>query len=479
MLFLIWMVAQQQEEAGFYPLLTPGVGAGIFLLGFVLLVVLMGLWGRRVARGTGWETQRRLARFQRLMFQARVLIPLWFTFGIFALRWYEAVAGAAGALARWQSLYLLIGISPALLAWMGLWWSQYPAERALREQNLLAQLNDDLPLHAAPSFWSFFAANLRLQLLFTIVPVLLILLLRDLAAASLRPLGLHLEAHEELEALVNLSATACIFILAPQILRYVLHTQRLPESDLRQRLEAMCRKFGLKYRDILLWHTQNNMGNAAVVGIVPRLRYVLLSDLLLETMNDRQIEAVFAHELGHIVHRHMIWYVLFFLTMTLAIGGPGAYLASGVQHLLHDHLAGMIGAAEIARLMPWLMLAAGVGAFLLVFGYLSRCFERQADVFAARTLQAELSPPATDRAPVGREGAAVFSSALERVALVNNIPVQAPSWCHGSIARRMSYLYHLGEDPSRTSRFDRLMRRVYAALLFGLFACTGFVALGW
>ena len=58
----------------------------------------------------------------------------------------------------------------------------------------------------------------------------------------------------------------------------------------------------LRYREILLWHTENNMGNAAVVGLVPRLRYILLSDLLLETMDDRQIEAVFAHEIGHIVH---------------------------------------------------------------------------------------------------------------------------------------------------------------------------------
>ena len=71
----------------------------------------------------------------------------------------------------------------------------------------------------------------------------------------------------------------------------------------------------MRYRDILVWRTHSNMGNAAVMGILPHMRYVLLSDLLLETMTDEQIEAVFAHEMGHVVHRHMAWFVLFFVTV--------------------------------------------------------------------------------------------------------------------------------------------------------------------
>ena len=47
------------------------------------------------------------------------------------------------------------------------------------------------------------------------------------------------------------------------------------------------------------------------MGVLPWMRYVLLSDVLLERMSD-EIEAVFAHELGHVVHRHMTWYIIFF-----------------------------------------------------------------------------------------------------------------------------------------------------------------------
>ena len=79
----------------------------------------------------------------------------------------------------------------------------------------------------------------------------------------------------------------------------------------------------MRYRDILVWHTHYNMGNAAVMGVVPQMRYVLLSDLLLERMDDEQIEAVFAHEIGHVVHRHMVWYVIFFLTVVFGELGAG------------------------------------------------------------------------------------------------------------------------------------------------------------
>jgi hypothetical protein len=64
----------------------------------------------------------------------------------------------------------------------------------------------------------------------------------------------------------------------------------------------------------------------------------------------------------------------------------------------------------------------------------------------------------------------MLASALHRVAIINNMPVRVRSWCHGSIARRMDYVRHLGADPQRTARFDQLMSRLNLALLGILFA---------
>lgn len=461
--FLLWMTWLGGRESGAAPA-APDLEqqTAIFLGVYALLVLFMGLWSRLLARRvSSANLQQNLRRFNRAMFGARLFVPAWFAAGLFILNWGSVVTLAMSPLASATPLELpslLVATLPALLAWMALWWSSFPADRALREQSILMQLDDNLPVHAPPTFRKYFTANLRLQILFTLAPVLVILLARDLIAMLLWLMNVSPDRAPAIEACVMLLATATVFVYAPVILRAVLHTEPLPHSPLRLRLEMLCRQHNLRYRDILLWHTDNNMGNAAVMGMLPRLRYILLSDLLLETMTDEQIEAVFAHELGHVVHRHMAWYVIFFLIMMAIAAGPG--------ELLHAQL----GRFEIfPGDRDLLMLLIGISAFLLSFGFLSRRFERQADVFAARTIE----PPG---AHVGQHGAMIFASALHRVAVINNIPVAARSWCHGSIATRMNYLRHLSTDPALTGRFDRFMLRLYIALLLILFASAASAA---
>jgi len=210
----------------------------------------------------------------------------------------------------------------------------------------------------------------------------------------------------------------------------------------------------LRYRDILLWQTDNNMGNAAVMGLVPLVRYILLSDLLLESMTDEQIEAVFAHEVGHIVHRHMAWYVVLIVILMLGMSLAEILLQPRLSHLPF-HLN-----------FDVVLNVAGFAIFISVFGFLSRRFERQADVYAARTIEhhAALNPSNH----VGPHGATVFASALHRVAVVNNIPIRARNFTHGSIAARMNYLQEIANDPKRTGAFDRVMIATYTLLIVAL-----------
>jgi Zn-dependent protease with chaperone function len=411
-----------------------------------------------------------------------------------------------------------------MAAWMGLWWSQYPAEIALREQNMLGAIAADLPVYAPPGFRDYFVSNFRLRLLFTVIPVFLIVLLRDvllLAAGRFGPAaGLSAGA---LDAASMLVAAGLVFVFAPEILRRVLHTEPLEDGPLRRRLEAMCRRADMRYRDILVWRTHSNMGNAAVMGILPHMRYVLLSDLLLETMTDEQIEAVFAHEMGHVVHRHMLWFVVFFVTAVMAMSGAEYWLGQ---------------VAWVNSMPGWMQPVIAAGAFfwvLLLFGFVSRRFERQADVFAARTMQARHAEVIAAAAPmlaaatagggaptpalagggaaaavagdpgkgpvrshVGSYGAALFASALQRVAVVNNIPTGpcarwegslrtragfvlewagdlAHNWLHGCIRDRQDYVRRLSADPALTQRFDRFMLHLYATLLFLLCASVTFL----
>jgi STE24 endopeptidase len=501
LMFVFWLA--WKPEYVIHSPLPAGVSLGLFFGVYIAVVLGTGIWSRCLVRHlSAAHLHASLARLNRVTFIARLFIPLWFLAGMFVLGWADDVDRALrllGADLSQTLLGLVVGTLPAFAAWAGLWWSQYPAETVFREEAIESQLHGGFPVHQSPSFGKYFASNLRLQLLFMIVPVLLIALLHDLfrLAGGIVP-GSRLNLSDPENPLTWVAAAVLVFVFAPEILRRVLRTEPLPNSPLRRRLESLCRRTGVQYREILLWRTENNLCNAAVMGFVPRLRYILLTDLLMETMTDEEIEAVFAHELGHVVHKHMAWLVIFFIVLTLFVMGIGAWLAQWMaRYGIRD---GPVEGIVIA--------SAYLLKFLLLFGFVSRRFERQADVFAARTMEssrasvptssasevlmaarqlalatggATIAGPlalrgggASESGHVGRYGAHIFGAALQRVAIVNNIPVKARSWCHGSIATRMQYLRELSTDPARTARFDRFMLFLHGALVFGLFAGAAF-----
>lgn len=460
---------------------------------YAVLILGLGAWSRLLARRMRFmRLDRAMRYFNRIVFAARMFVPIWFGIGVFSLGWGECVQRMLGPVGTWpvQVPGTLLGTLPALLTWMGLWWSQFPADRALREQSLLVRFDNDLPVFRPPSLRAYLANNLRLQIFFSAVPILLILFLHDIVMLFLWR-GLDLNVEQSIaEGLVTFGSALAVFLVVPEVLCRILPTQPLPPSPLRDRMEAMCHLHRLKFRDILLWRTDSRMANALVMGVVPRFRYVLLSDLLLQEMTDEQIEAVFAHELGHVVHRHMIWYLVFMKVLILVLAVI-ALILEAQRHRLR-----ILEAIPIDLVMTLI----GFGGFIIAFGFVSRRFERQADVFAARTLQRHLAPlllpdespvPSSPRSHVGPLGATIFASALERVALINNMPLEprgrweggplrrlgylmeriadvGNNWLHGSIPHRMRTLHRMSMDPSYTHRFDKRMARLYVTILVAL-----------
>ena len=108
--------------------------------------------------------------------------------------------------------------------------------------------------------------------------------------------------------------------------------------------------------------------------------------------------------------------------------------------------------------------------FWLLFGYLSRRFERQADVYGSKVVSCEqpgcpphvdldVESPADGRnrpgLPLCRMGLRTFSEALAIVAQCNGIELGRRSWRHGSIANRIKFLERLENDPASEQRFQR------------------------
>ena len=88
------------------------------------------------------------------------------------------------------------------------------------------------------------------------------------------------------------------------------------------------------------------------------------------------------------------------------------------------------------------MEVASVAAFVvwpLVFGYVSRRFERQADTFAVKHVVSVSSGADV----IDDRSVNVVSGALWGVAALNHVPATRRSWRHGSIEWRVNYLRSL------------------------------------
>ena len=152
-LFLIWTAWPGSAKP---PAVLPWQETALFLGVFALIVLVLGVWSRVLARHvTGQNLHRSIKRFNQAIFAARMTIPVWFGVGVFVLDWPLVVERLLGPVVYWpvQLPGAALGTLPAVMTWMGLWWSQYPADRALREQGLLVLLEDGLPVHSPPSFW--------------------------------------------------------------------------------------------------------------------------------------------------------------------------------------------------------------------------------------------------------------------------------------------------------------------------------------
>ena len=97
---------------------------------------------------------------------------------------------------------------------------------------MLAVLMSDLPPHAPPRFWGWFLANLRLQILFMLVPVMMILLLRDLGLALVLWGSGMVSRDSHAEPLILLGSSAFVFVTAPVVLAVILRTEPLVDSPL-------------------------------------------------------------------------------------------------------------------------------------------------------------------------------------------------------------------------------------------------------
>ena len=423
-------------------------GPPLLLAGVVWLHV--ARCGRRIGRPGG---MRALISAERTIRLTRWLIAINHIGAIIVLDGLSAVRRFTGDLILIDEL---ITIVPSLLGLVATWWIYYPIERRLLDAAAIRRLDSGSAVYPALTRWRYVVVQARMQVLLTLVPVLAIAGLSELIDDAWPGVGSGSSvAGGWGRETLTIAAAATVFLFSPLIARGVLDTQPLPEGGLRTSLSEVCRRHRVGVRDLLLWNTNGSMINAAVMGLIAPLRYVLITDALLESLRENEVRAVMAHEVGHVRRRHMVWMVLCmlacFVVAAHAVEWP-LRLASPLVSIPDSWMQ------QAVVIIAVLQLAIG----LTIFGWVCRRFERQADSFAVQHLSG-LGAPGQESASITAESVDALRGALETIAELNTVDPSRHSWRHGSIRWRQHYLESIIGRPVLGLPIDRLVRGLKAA----------------
>jgi len=424
LLALIYMQGQWPEPplgvsfAG--SLLMTAVGLGIFVL---LAAALSFRYRQRLAQDGGHTNFhiRQFAFWRRWHYFGMLI---YFGVALYALGWgYVSRQLQAG---RFIPGLELVTLGPLLGAMLLSWIFFYDMDWAIHQTG-------DGDERLFPGRGSYLLLHVRNNLILIVPPLILMTLQRSLLY-WFPELGDKSEASlAHFAFLIGFLAVGLVLI--PLVYRVFLGLRSLPAGPLRDRLAETASRLKFRYADILLWDTRGAMANAMVTGIIPWMRYVVVTDRLIERLEPEEIEAVFGHEVGHIKHRHMTFYIWFLLTSMIVLGHGWTLATDALSQAFPE-------STWLTNLTEPVFLILIVSYIFVAFGFLSRRCERQADLFGCRT-----TTPAA------------FASALDKVAELNGIPRDRPgwlsSWQHSTIGRRIAFIRAVAENPELETRFQR------------------------
>lgn len=253
-----------------------------------------------------------------------------------------------------------------------------------------------------------------------------------------------------------------VAIVSPAMIQRFWRCTPLEEGSQRRQIEFLCRKAKIEYANILHWPIfGGRMITAGVMGLIKKFRYILVTDGLLQYLEPDELEAVIAHEIGHVKKRHLLFYLLFFsgyMLISYATFDLIIYTIVFTEPLLRFITnLGFDQSTLTSVLFSLIIILIFLIYFRFIFGYFMRNFERQADGYVYSLF----------------DNAKPLISTLEKIALTSGQPPDRPNWHHYSIKERITYLQNCEADRTVTIRHDRKLQKSMAIYLLGMLLVAG------
>lgn len=258
-----------------------------------------------------------------------------------------------------------------------------------------------------------------------------------------------------------------LMVFMPQLIRYWWGCVPFDPSDRIDEVKRFLDDMRFRYRGLLKWPIfEGRIMTAGIMGIIPRYRYILVTDSLVEILSAPELKAVMAHEVGHAKYRHLLFYVFFFLGyMVLSFG-----LFDIIEKLLilHPYFFKLSNSGEAGnKNLYYIFLAIPILLTMVVYfrfllGFFMRHFERQADLYSSVVMGSPM--PAI--------------SALEKIALLSGKSRDLPSWHHFSIKERVDCLWRSLKEPGLVRRHNRFVAVSFFTYLICIICLGGLLNFG-
>jgi Zn-dependent protease with chaperone function len=312
------------------------------------------------------------------------------------------------------------------------------------------------------SRWSFILLNIRLNLPI-VLPWITLSIFYDL---------INLAALPGISGLLNTTwgdlfffglFLVLVILFFPPLVRRLWGCTKLPEGPLRSHLEDFCSRQDFN-AEFYVWPLfEGRVLTAAVMGLLPGLRYIMLTPALMQSMSIAELEAVTAHEIGHVKKYHLLLYVLLIGGFSIFAGflaEPILYFFLSMDWIFSLMAADIISAETLIMIigaLPLLILL--LLYFRFIFGYFIRNFERQADLYAFKVFG------------TGRSLIAAFQTIVK----ISGQPADRHNWHHFGIAERIAHLEACEQEPDLISGQDRKIRRSLTAYVLVLALAIGLI----
>jgi len=246
-------------------------------------------------------------------------------------------------------------------------------------------------------------------------------------------------------------------VFAPVLIQRFWQCSPMENGHQRSLIERVCRTAGVHYRNILYWPIYGGrMITAGVMGLVGRFRYILVTEAMLDYLTPREIEAVMAHEIGHVKRHHLVFYLAFLVGYMLVSYATFDLIIFGIlyTHPMWRHLAtlGLDQESMTSLLFSSAIIVMFLVYFRFVFGYFMRNFERQADAYVYRLF----------------DSATPLIDTLSKIAYTSGQSAEKPNWHHFSIAERIRFLRRCEGDRRWIDRHEKKMRNSIAVFVAGM-----------